>query len=262
MSKNGVYICADIGVNWQGSDQKLNEMTEEAFWSNLDAVKLQWFDQDFLDSGRYAPKLKSVLESMCLSRQFIELYIGRVHAAGMEVVVTPFSMRQLEQMPDSVDGIKIRAADCMRTEMIRKAQSFDRPVYVSVPVVDGYFTKPEDASEEAFFELMSCMMRPNTYMVMCVPKYPPDAKDLHLHRVADFQGFSSHYPDLSVPLMAATLAVNSQMKRAKRRFYLEVHMTMTKDPFLAEEIPDMGVSLDPSELAQLVSGIEILEEAI
>ena len=52
------------------------------------------------------------------------------------------------------------------------------------------------------------------------------------------------------------------MRKAKRRFYLEVHLTTTKDPLLAEQIPDMGVSLDPNELAALVRGVDILEEAI
>jgi hypothetical protein len=52
------------------------------------------------------------------------------------------------------------------------------------------------------------------------------------------------------------------MWKAKRRFYLEVHMTWTRNPLLANEIPDMGVSLDPNELASLAHGVKILEEAI
>ena len=62
--------------------------------------------------------------------------------------------------------------------------------------------------------------------------------------------------------MAATIAVHTQLRKAKRRFYLEVHLTTTKDPLLAEQIPDMGVSLDPNELAALARGVEILEEGI
>lgn len=262
MSKDGVYICADLGVNWQGTDRELNLLTEASVTAGIDAVKLQWFDQDFLDANPYSPKLRSLLSKMCLTKRFIELYCAHAHAAGLEVVVTPFSMRQLEQIPDHVDGIKIRAADCFRIDMIRKAQTFGKPVYVSVPVVNGYFSKPTDVPEGAFFELMTCLMQPNTYMVMCVPKYPPEANELSLHRVTDFTGFSSHYPDLSVPLMAATLAVHTQLRKAKRRFYLEVHLTITKDPLMAEQIPDMGVSLGPDELAALVRGVEILEEAI
>lgn len=262
MSKDGVYICADLGVNWRGDDRDLLSMTEAAVTAKIDAVKLQWFDEEFLDTAPYPLELKALLSKMCIIGRKLEAYCNRVHAAGMEVVVTPFSMRQLEQMPDNVDGIKIRAADCFKIDMIRKAQTFGKPVYVSVPVVNGYFSKPKDTPEDSFFELMTCLMQPNTYMVMCVPKYPPEANELSLHRVTDFTGFSSHYPDLSVPLMAATLAVHTQLRKAKRRFYLEVHLTTTKDPLMAEQIPDMGVSLDPDELAALARGVEILEEAI
>lgn len=262
MSKDGVYICADLGVNWRGNSKDMYLLTEMAMTAGVDAIKLQWFDQEFLDANPYPPKLRSLLSRMCLTKQYIEIYCARAHTVGLDVVVTPFSMRQLENMPDGVDGIKIRATDCFRTDMIRKAQTFGKPVYVSVPVVNGHFSKPADVPDETFLELMSCFMQSNTYMVMCIPKYPPEAKELHLHRVTDFAGFSSHYPDPSVPLMAATIAVHTQLRKAKRRFYLEVHLTTTKDPMLAEDIPDMGVSLGPEELASLARGIEILEDAI
>lgn len=262
MSKDGVYICADLGVNWQGDMRELNLLTEAAITANIDAVKLQWFDEEYLESHPYPLELRNLLKKMCLNMRFVETYCNHAHAIGMDVVVTPFSMRQLQQIPDNIDGIKIRAADCFQIDMIRKAQTFGKPVYVSVPVVNGYFSKPTDVPEGAFFELMTCLMQPNTYMVMCVPKYPPEANELSLHRVADFTGFSSHYPDPSVPLMAATIAVHTQLRKAKRRFYLEAHLTTTKDPLLAEQIPDMGVSLDPNELAALARGVEILEEAI
>ena len=262
MSKDGVYICADLGVNWKGDPHELERMVEDCLCSKTDAVKLQWFDQEYLDAGPYEPKLKKLLGTMCLNRRFIEAFIKNAHRVGLEVVVTPFSMRQLDDMPEDVDGIKIRAADCFKVDMVRKAQSLGKPVYVSVPVRNGYFSKPTGAPEGAFFDLMTCFMQPNTYMVMCVPEYPPDVEELFLHRVVDFQGFSSHYPHHSVPFIAATLAVHSQMRKAKRRFYLEVHYTLTDNCREQEAVPDMFVSLRPDELDQLVCCVETLERGI
>ena len=262
MSKDGVYISADLGVNWRGDLHELGRMVEDCLCAKVDAVKLQWFDQEHLDTGPYEPGLRRLLGTMCLNRRFIKEFAKNIHKAGLEVVVTPFSMRQLAEMPEEVDGIKIRAADCFKADMVRKAQSLGKPVYVSVPVVNGYFIKPEDVPEGAFLELMGCMMQPNTYMVMCVPKYPPKAEELFLHRASDFQGFSSHYPHHSAPFIAATIAVHSQMWKAKRRFYLEVHYTPTDDSKDREVVPDMDVSLCRDQLEQLVCCVETLERGI
>jgi sialic acid synthase SpsE len=263
MSKEGVYLCADIGVNWEGHMETLLSMVREASEAKFDAVKLQWFDREYLEEAGYSPDLRNKLSWMCLSKEQVEVIAGLAHKFGLELVVTPFSMRQVTAIPDCVDGIKIRAADCFRTRMIRGAQGYGKPVYVSQPVEGGLFKKPDDVPEDTFFEVMSCLMSPNTYGVMCVPKYPPADAELHLSRVVDFLGYSSHYPLSSVPLMAATLAVNAvERGKRKRRFYLEVHMVPMHIDEDDDRYPDNAVSLTPPQMSFLARSVAILEEGI
>ena len=262
ISREGVYLCADIGINWRGDLSTMERMIEQAAGAGFDAVKLQWFDRDFIEEQDYEPDLKRQLYTMCLNETMVMTIASMVRARKMELVVTPFFLHALEKMPEDVDGIKIRAADCFRTDLIRKAQTYDLPVYISQPVIDGYFKKPEDVPEGKFFEVMSCLMMPDTYGVMCTPKYPPESNELHLSRVVDFNGYSSHYPDPAVPLMAATIAVNAVSKKRKRRFYLEVHMVPGHHPDDSWRFPDLKVSLDAKEMSQLAKGVSILEEGV
>lgn len=263
MSKDGVYLCADIGVNWEGHMETLLSMVREASEAKFDAVKLQWFDREYLEEAGYSPDLRNTLSWMCLSKEQVEIIAGMTHKFKLELVVTPFSMRQVEAMPDCVDGIKIRAADCFKTTMVRAAQRHGKPVYVSQPVEDGLFKKPENVPEAGFFEVMSCLMASNTYGLMCTPKYPPEVQELHLSKVVNFLGYSSHYPHSSVPLMAATLAVNAMENgRLKRRFYLEVHMVPMHSDEDDHRYPDNDVSLTPVQMSVLARSVAILEEGI
>ena len=265
MSKEGVYLCADIGVNFEGKLDVLDEMMRDARTAGCDAVKLQLFDLEYLAQADYADGLREELSRMCIPSGMVETMANEAHGHGLEIVVTPFTREIAMGIPDNVDGIKIRSADCFRTEILTAAMHHDKPVYVSVPTTDGYLKKPTDVPEGAFFSLMSHRMDKNGYLVMCPPGYPQKLKDLHLHRIVDFDGFSSHGRNPSIPLMAATLAVNAVEAggKAKRRFYLEVHAIPDHEGGDdCRKYPDHDVSLSWEQIRLLASGIEILEEAI
>lgn len=277
VSKDGVYVCVELGVNWGGDFDLIKRLITDAAVSKADAVKLQYFDEAFIESSGYPDWLKERLRSMILSSTDIWVFINHAHERGIEVVVTPFSAALAEDLKflKDLDGIKIRAKDWLDRKIWDAAVSLGKPLYYSVPYCNGEMLTsgpigrpimPEEA------EWAGSRRGRNVYRVYCVPRYPPMPSELYLTLVSQHDGFSSHYPDWSVPFAAAVIAVNEEVKHnIKRRFYLEVHVRPGSvmadiNSYTIEELrmlyPDWDSSLSPMKVRRLCESVALLEEAI
>lgn len=263
MSKDGVYVCADLGVNWCGKFDLLTKMMKTCSWRGVDAVKVQYFDQEYLETNKadYTPELRKRLDKMVLN--FSHLYTLSCVAKELEhkvdFIVTPFSAKLAENLKDvPLDGIKIRSKDWLNKEMWDVVKDWNVQRYVSVPYDNNQaMIGKADGPKVAW-----AMGRRGggNHRVYCIPKYPPTLEELNLTNVEQHDGFSCHYPDHHIPLIAATIAVNRQVKYGKRRFYLEVHFKMPK--IKNSLMPDANVSLNDYGLGDLCRGVKMLEEAI
>lgn len=263
MSQEGVYVCADLGVNWLGDFQRLLSMMRECKAAGADAVKLQFFDKEYLDNNKaeyLASGIYTRLSKMCLAPVHVQSFHEFCKDEGIELVVTPFSFKLAMQLSlmKCYDGIKIRAADWFNKNMWDAVCKLETKRYISFPHEKGQIPAQGATPEDVLWALSR--RGPSDFKVYCVPKYPPKLEELYLTNVAQYDGFSSHYPDYRIPLMAATLAVNWQKRHGKRRFYLEVHLKPSR--INNQLLPDAKVSLDKYGLADLCKGIKMLEEAI
>lgn len=261
MSKDGVYVCADLNVNWCGKFDLLTKMMKTCSWRGVDAVKVQYFDQVYLEANKesYGEDLRKRLDKMVLNLSHLYTLSCVAKEHKVDFIVTPFRaelVKNLEGIP--IDGIKIRSADWLNREMWDAVKDLPTKRYVSVPYENNEaMIGKVDGPTVAW-----AMSRRggDDHRVYCIPKYPPTLEELNLTNVAQHDGFSSHYPDHHIPLIAATLAVNQQLKTGKRRFYLEVHFR--PDHIRRDFLPDANVSLERYGLGDLCHGVAMLEKAI
>lgn len=263
MSKDGVYLCAEIGVNWAGRTELLFDLAGELAMCNVDAVKLQMFDEDTLNGKEYTKALKKQLTPMILENEDI-LRVSRIlkdSPTHPDLIITPFNLNcveRLSEVSDRIQGIKIRATDWDNIPLIEVAKRFDKPMYVSVPYENGCLKVTKKVPNSHFLSLKGGSMK----RIYCVPKYPPEPTDLHLNQVTEHDGISLHSPNWAVHLAAAAMALKFQYdKGIKRRFYIEVHTYPLRNLPIAE-MPDFNVSVSPVAMAQLAQTLAELEVGI
>jgi len=270
MSKDGIYVCAELGVNWLGNYELLKEMISDAAMAGADAVKLQYFDSESLERGNYANDLKYKLTGMILDPFKVSELAGIAHSLDMDLVVTPFSEYLARELTDmmkadtrrSIDGFKVRAKDYLNAPLVEEVKKAKVPVYISFPVENGEVKASHESLSETLRKHWFNSRPPLGYRVFCVPKYPPKPEDMMLNFIdQNWHGFSNHLPDVSVPLTAAAFGIRS-MKIAgrKNRFYLEVHLM--PDIIAHRECLDYPVSFSFEELETICRGVEVLEEAV
>lgn len=270
MSRDGVYVCADIGCHWLGDWKRMEWMIERCAYAGVDAVKLQMFDAELLE-GQYSQEMQEKLCCMTLTAFDVSNAVRCAHRHGIELVVTPMSKGLADTLKDvPVDGLKVRAKDYLNAPLVRAVRSFGKPYYISFPVKDGIASVPMDEKGQPVNEEDAEVLRehwfntypPRGHRVYCIPKYPPELSEIQLKTLShQYHGFSNHYPHISVPLMAAALGIQNQMNVCRlNRFYLEVHAR--PDVGEKEQYLDWNVSLSFHQIRCLCKSVAIMEEAI
>jgi hypothetical protein len=270
MSKTGMYVCAEIGVNWLGRQSVLAEMVEELTARGIDAIKLQYFDEAVLAS--YSPEMQKALRPMILDTLDIIEFSELAHRSNKDhytdLIVTPFSnklMGDLVQLDKGIiDGIKIRHTDWQNKVMVMNAQLSGLPVYTSIPQKDGEIDpeigkNPTMDRGEAFMAARGGKY----YRIYCVPKYPPEDSDLQLHILSDrrYDGVSLHSTKWEDYFAAAVLNTGHQYNAGtKRRFYIEAHVYPETDIM---EVPlDDAVSMSIENILKLQHACDRFEETV
>lgn len=251
MSRDAMYVCAEIGVNWDGDFKQLEDEILDLRRAGVDAVKIQMFDE--MNIKDYEPTLRGQLSKMILNTNDILDIAEWVHEGKMELVVTPMypdAFEILRGLP--IDGIKIRAKDWDNKEFYDASRRLDLPVYTSVPQ-----PLPKLDDPTTFMRTRG----KDRYRVYCIPKYPPAKSDLNLYAVIDYDGVSLHSSDWYDHFAAACINIQYQYyNNLKRRFYIEVHYL--NDNLPREQQPDANVSVDWHGMTKLVRACADLEETI
>jgi len=266
MSKDGVYVVAELGVNWFGEMGVLRDMVCDCAIAGADAIKLQMFSESEI---RDLPNA-DLLRQMVLSGSDVLDICELAHKKGLDVIVTPMypeAIEVLKLLP--VDGIKIRAKDWMNTDLVRAALALRKPTYISVPYTKGEIKRPEGKTDLELHSALTRTFGDNIWHVMCVPLYPPQMEDLCLFVLNSplISGFSDHVPYWTTAFQAVAARLNWEASKnisTRKRFYLEVHVM----PYYADlghtedEVPDAKVSMTLDDLALLVLAVSRGERAV
>jgi len=228
-----VKIISEIGVNWLGNLTIAKEMIYRSKLVGADYVKFQMFNEKVIKDSPYKDKLTP----MIFDSEKLDELIQYKPSIGFGVsTMYPEAFDLLEPVKNHISFIKIRYADNHNAEIARRAVKFC--TQLKIPLLVSVNRPPDDYLE---YNLYPTDMVKFLY---CVPKYPPELKDINYHFVGNthfFSGYSNHFPNQYLPMIAIAKA------SAYNDFYLEVHTKLVTD---STPIDD-NVSLTFNQLLEL-----------
>lgn len=207
------YVIAECGVNWRSLSEAAR-LIKFVGLQRANAVKFQAYrDEDIRSHERYQELHKIKLDPAKVS--FLK---GVAVAWDVDFILTPFYKEAVAWSEVYVDKFKIRYADRYNVDIISSVITTGKHMIVSC--------------DHEYLENMPQMVRHynNKTLMFCVPEYPPAKEPDYNACIGKFSGFSSHYPDFSVPLIAARTFAD----------VVEVHVCADTHQ---EELIDYNVSL-------------------
>lgn len=172
------------------------------------------------------------------------------HAAekGLVFISTPFSMEAIELLQKvGMPAWKVGSGEVNNLPMLRRMASTGDPVILSSGM------SPWEDLDQAVTTIRDAGA--GVALLQCTTAYPCPPEKIGLNIIAELReryecpaGLSDHSGTI-YPGLAAT-ALQSDM--------LEVHIVLSRDCFG----PDVGASVTPDELSQLVEGIRFIETCL
>ncbi len=256
----GVYIIAEAGVNHNGSYELACRLVDAAKTAGADCIKFQTFKtknlvSDNAKKAEYQRKItgdgsqSDMLKKLELSYdEFLRLkkYCDKV---GITFLSTPFDLDSIDFL-DSIDMPfwKIPSGEITNYPYLVAIARTGKPVVMSTGMCN--MKEIEDAIS---------VLRDNgandIKLLHCNTEYPTPYEDVNLKAMKTMKeafkvevGYSDHTNGIEVPIAAVALGAT----------VIEKHFTLDRNM----EGPDHKASLEPDELAAMVTSIRNVERAM
>ena len=281
-------VIAEAGVNHNGDEAMARELIEVAAISGADVVKFQTFKVDSLATSR-APKAgyqkkndgeegsqvemlrKLELDYDCFSR--LSEHCGK---KNIQFLSTAFDLSSAGFLVSNLNQnlLKIPSGEIVNGPYLLGHARFKKKIILST----GMATLAEienalgviafgllgdesiDPGRKAFQSAYSSLegqrlLKRNVSLLHCTTEYPTPYKDANLRCIQTLAssfglptGFSDHTDGISMPIAAVALGAT----------IIEKHFTLDR----GLPGPDHKASLEPKDLASMVSGIRDVEAAL
>ena len=283
-----IKIIAEAGVNHNGSAKLAFQLVDAAHAAGADVVKFQTFKAKKMvtktaHQARYQTKNIGVSETQLNMLSRLELdfdthkaLIEHCHNIGIEFLSTAFdseslfflveelglttlkiSSGELTNAPFVLEHARTRCNLILSTGMATLAE-----VEKALGVIAFGLTAPQDLapSETLFFEAYAGAagqraLAEKVTLLHCTSEYPAPFNEINLRVMKTMTsafglmlGYSDHSEGIAIPIAATALGAQ----------VIEKHFTLDK----TMEGPDHKASLEPDELAAMVSGIRNVERAL
>jgi N,N'-diacetyllegionaminate synthase len=256
-----VTIIAEAGVNHNGDIEQACRLIDVAADAGADFVKFQTFDPEALaapearkadyqikTTGNDESQLQ-MLRKLALSPADHQRLIDHCSQRDIGFLSTPFDDASAEMLAGlGVAAFKISSGDLTNLPLLKFVSGFGKPMIVSTGMGDL------EEVEDAVVAMRSAGANDIT-LLHCVTDYPADPADANLRAMATLAaafevpvGYSDHTEGINVSLAAVALGAT----------VIEKHFTLDR----SLPGPDQLASLEPAELADLVTGIRTVEQAL
>ena len=248
-------VIAEIGINHEGDFEKAKKMVKDAHEIGAECVKFQChiIEDEMIENDVIPPNAKESIWNMMKRCSFTEeqeiLLKDFVESQGMIYLNTPFSRaaaNRLEKM--KICAYKIGSGECNNYPLIKHITSFGKPVILSTGMNNLEGIKKsvkilEDAKVEyALMHVTS--MYPTPYdkvrlgaLTELKNEFPKTVLGLSDHTYGNYTCFASISLGASI---------------------LEKHFTSDKN----WPGPDIPISIDPEELADLIKGSKAIHQSL
>lgn len=256
-----VLIIAEAGVNHNGSKELAKKMVVEAKNAGVDYVKFQTFVPENLVSKNAAKaeyqkettgadeSQLQMLKSLALREEdFVELkeYCKEV---GVGFISTPFDLDSLDFLETlDMDFWKVPSGEITNLPYLEAIAHTGRKVIMSTGMC-------EIEEIQQAVEVLEKNGTKDIVLMHCNTQYPTPFEDVNLSamkHIADVTGKEVGYSDHTIGIEVPTAAI------ALGATVIEKHFTLDKNM----EGPDHRASLEPNELAAMVSAIRNIEKSI
>jgi len=246
------YIIAEISANHNGRIERALELIEAAAKAGADAVKLQTYRADtitldhdgddfLIHSGPWkGRRLYELYDEAHTPWEWHPALFERARQCGIACFSSPFDDTAIDLL-ESLDApaYKIASFELIDHALIERAAKTGKPMIMS----RGMASLEETAEAVAVAQAAGCR---NLVLLHCVSGYPAPAEDVNLATIPDLArrfaisiGLSDH--TLGTTVATAAVALGACL--------IEKHFIMRR----SDGGPDAGFSLEPPELAELVT---------
>jgi len=256
----GVCIIAEAGVNHNGSYEIACELVDAAKNAGADYIKFQTFKSKNLvsDTAQKADYQKNttgdgtqadMLKRLELSYDEFFLLKEYCDKVGICFLSTPFDIDSIHFLNSlNMPFWKVPSGEVTNYPYLVEIAKTNKPVVMSTGMCNI------SEIDEAIKVLESNGVR-EIRLLHCNTEYPTPYEDVNLRAMETLRnkfglevGYSDHTNGIEVPVAAAALGAS----------IIEKHFTLSRDM----EGPDHKASLEPHELAEMVSCIRHIEIAM
>ncbi len=248
-------VVAEIGINHEGSIDKAIQMVDDAAAAGCECAKFQCHvvEDEMIPNEVIPPNAKESIWNIMARCALTEAEDARlkeyVTSKGMIYLSTPFSRAAAVRLAQlGVAAFKIGSGECNNYPLVRHIARYGKPVIVSTGMNDIASITPTVAilrEEGVPFALLHCTsMYPTPYEMV---------------RLGGLTDLSTVFPDAVIGLSDHSLGnYTCYAAVALGASILEKHFTSDK----TWPGPDVPISIDPRELAELVEGSRAVHQAL
>ena len=263
MNDTHIIIIAEAGVNHNGNFDMARQMIIEAKKAGADYVKFQTAVPELVIST-YAPKAEYQKETTGAGESQLEM-CKAIHLplsdytrlkdicdeVGIGFMSTPFDLVSIDCLDAlKMDYWKIPSGEITNLPYLRKIASKGGRVILST----GMSTL-EEVSTAVEILVAGGIARRDIILLHCTTQYPPPAEAVNLRAMDALRaigcggvGYSDHTVGITIPIAAA----------ARGAVVIEKHFTLDRNL----PGPDHRASLEPDQLAAMVSAVRVVEQAL
>lgn len=249
------FVIAEIGINHEGSMDKALRMIEDARTAGCECVKFQShvIEDEMIPNevipGNASESIWDIMSRCALSESEERELKDYVEARGMIFLSTPFSRAAAVRLEGlGVAGYKIGSGECNNYPLIRHIAGYGKPVILSTGMNDIDSVRPA-------VDILRGAGVPFA-LLHCTSMYPTPYDKVRLGALSEL---AAAFPDAVLGLSDHSIGNYTCFASvAMGACILEKHFTSDK----TWPGPDVPISIDPSELAELIAGSRAVHAAL
>jgi N-acetylneuraminate synthase len=254
-AEHAPLVIAEIGINHEGDFNKAIRMVDDAKSSGCECVKFQShvIEDEMIPNdvvpGNAEESIWDIMTRCALSEDEERRLKKYVEQQDMLFLSTPFSRVAADRLESmGVQAYKIGSGECNNYPLIEHIARFRKPIILSTGMNDIKSISPA-VSTFRQFDIPFALLH-------CTSMYPTPYEKVRLGAIAELK---TVFPDAVIGLSDHTTTnYTSLASVALGASIIERHFTSDK----SWPGPDINISMDPSELADLIVGSRAVHSAL